>query len=147
MKTSAPRTNGAPLKQGSRGLHFSIPPFLNSLDLRVLHHLFAFLQLHVRLLPVRTVAGVAAAPAHLAGEVRRPHRFHFHLENALHGVLDIGLRRVEPDSEAECALGILVHLALLGYQRPLDHIEMLHRKASESFCAVVSYRITRSCSR
>src|SRR5262249_4104014 len=69
-----------------------------------------------------------------------------HLENALHGILDIGLRRAGPDAEAERAVSIPMRLALFCHQRSLDHIKRLHCNASESFCAAGSDRITRSCS-
>jgi hypothetical protein len=41
------------------------------------------LQPHVRLLPVRTVAGETSAAPQFAFEIRRAHFFHFHLEKLL----------------------------------------------------------------
>src|SRR5271157_1334125 len=59
--------------------------------LRVLDHLLAFGELHVRLLPVAAIAFVLAAAAHLAVKIGGAHSGHFHLENLLHGFLDLGL--------------------------------------------------------
>src|SRR5215472_13360747 len=64
--------------------------------LRVLDHFFAFGELYVSLLPVAPVAFVLATAAHLAVKIRRAHVVDFHLENLLHGFLDLrfgGLRR------------------------------------------------------
>src|SRR5271157_429158 len=60
--------------------------------LRVLDHLLAFGELHVRLLPVAAIAFILAAAAHLAVKIGGAHSGHFHLEDLLHGFLDFGLR-------------------------------------------------------
>src|SRR6266478_6132587 len=59
--------------------------------LRVLNHLFAFGEFDVRFLPIPPVAFVLAAAAHFAHKIRGAHRGYFHLENLLHGFLDLGL--------------------------------------------------------
>src|SRR5216684_7282360 len=59
--------------------------------LRVLDHFFAFSQLHVRFLPVAPVAFVLAAAAHLPHKIRCADARHLHLENLLHGFLDLRL--------------------------------------------------------
>src|SRR5882724_11785721 len=58
---------------------------------RVLNHLFAFGELDVRFLPIPPVAFVLAAAAHFAHKIRGAHRGYLHLENLLHGFLDLGL--------------------------------------------------------
>src|SRR5208282_5410212 len=60
--------------------------------LGVLDHLFAFFQPHVRLLPIAAETLSASPPAELAVKNCRAHVIHFHLENALHRFLDLGLR-------------------------------------------------------
>src|SRR5271163_2431395 len=67
--------------------------------LRVLDHLFARGQLHVRFLPVAAVAFGAAAAAKLAVKIRGAHAVHFHFEDALHGFFDFRLRGVRNDFE------------------------------------------------
>src|SRR5581483_10130421 len=59
--------------------------------LRVLRHLLACFQADVRFLPVGAVAGELSATPLLAGKIGRAHRVHFHLEDSLHGLLDLGL--------------------------------------------------------
>src|SRR5258708_24859191 len=61
--------------------------------LRVLDHFFVFGELPVRLLPIAPVAFALAAAAHLADKIRRAHARDLHLENLLHGFLDLRLRR------------------------------------------------------
>src|SRR6266481_2989563 len=60
--------------------------------LRVLDHFFVFGELHVRLLPIAPVAFALAAAAHLADKIRRADARDLHLENLLHGFLDLRLR-------------------------------------------------------
>src|SRR6267378_715220 len=61
--------------------------------LRVLDHLLALGELHVRFLPIAPVAFVLAAAAHLADKIRGANARDLHLENLLHGFLNLRLRR------------------------------------------------------
>src|SRR5882762_5683113 len=69
---------------------FSLIPELQVV--RVLDHFFAFGQLDVRFLPIAPVTFVLATAAHLAGEIRGANTRDFHLENLLHGFLDLRFR-------------------------------------------------------
>src|SRR5579875_1235132 len=95
-------------------------PVLEFLPLQVAHilrQLFAGLQLHVGLLPVRPVAGVAPAAAFLAGHVGGAHRSHLHLEERLDGLLHFGLGRPGSHVEDQRPLGLLHAQPLLGNKR------------------------------
>ena len=72
---------------------------------------------------------------------------HLDLENGLHRVANVSLGGVRPDPEAERPLIVLARLGLFRDQRALNHVEPVHRNASESFCAVLWERTTRSCSK
>src|SRR6266851_5542105 len=61
--------------------------------LRVLDHLLAFGELHVRFLPIAPVAFVLAAAAHLTDKIRRADARDLYLENLLHRFLNLRLRR------------------------------------------------------
>src|SRR6185436_284880 len=92
-----------------------------------LDHLLALLQDHVGLLPIRPAAHVAALPLDLAVHVGHPHVLDLHPEQALHGLLDLGLGGVPVDLEAERALGLLEGGGLLGDERPPDDlVKVLH---------------------
>src|SRR6266478_4273700 len=71
---------------------FLSPTVLVLQVLRVLDHLLAFGELHVRFLPIAPVTFVLAAAAHLADKIRRAHSRDFHLKNLLHRFLDLRLR-------------------------------------------------------
>src|SRR5579862_222339 len=58
---------------------------------RVLDHLLAFGELHVRLLPIAPVADVLSAAAHLADEIRGADVRDLYLENLLHSLFDFRL--------------------------------------------------------
>src|SRR5580658_4102029 len=59
------------------GLYFFIAMVLN---LRVLGNLLALLQRHVRLFPIRPIAGESSAAAQFPNLVGRPDTLHLHLE-------------------------------------------------------------------
>ena len=91
------------------------------LNLREVRHLLARLQLHVRLLPVRTVAGETAAPAQLASNVRGADFVHLHLEQLLDRPLTWSCWRPACTSKHSVrSLSFLVD-ALLGHERAPDH--------------------------
>ena len=62
--------------------------------LRVLRHLLARAQPHIRLLPIRTVAGKLSPPPFFSWIHRRAHGKYLYLENRLHRLLDFRLRRL-----------------------------------------------------
>src|SRR6266404_2817493 len=59
--------------------------------LRKLDHLFAFGQLYVGFLPVAAISFGLPAAAHFSVEICGTHAGYFHLENLLHGFLDLRL--------------------------------------------------------
>src|SRR6266481_3548455 len=59
--------------------------------LRKLDHLFAFGQLYVGFLPVAAIPFGLPAAAHFPVEICGTHAGYFHLENLLHGFLDLRL--------------------------------------------------------
>src|ERR1035437_3829135 len=96
--------------------------------LRVLRHLLAAFQPHVRLLPVRTVARELASPPFFPRIIRRAHRNHLHLEDRLHRFLHLGLRRLR---EYQRVLGLFDAQALFGdYRLPNDLIRGFHQATS-----------------
>src|SRR6266481_7443208 len=74
----------------AKDLNAALVPVLQILC--VLDHLLAFSELHVCFLPIAPVAFVLAAAAHLPHKIRRAHARHLHLENLLHGFLDLRFR-------------------------------------------------------
>src|SRR5580698_9038867 len=97
--------------------------------LGVLDHLFAFLQPHIRLLPIAAETLSASPPAELAVKNRRAHVIYFHLENALHRFLDFGLGRVLRHLEHHGVLRFLHAQALFGDDGTPDNLinPVLHR--------------------
>src|SRR5208282_4590869 len=89
--------------------------------LRVLDHLFARCQPDVRLLPIAAKTFRAPAAAELSVIDRGAHVVDLHLEDALYGFLDFGLRRVLGDFEHDRVLRLLHAETLLGDDRPPDH--------------------------
>src|SRR6202167_766402 len=97
--------------------------------LGVLDHLFAFLQPHIRLLPIAAETFRASPSAELAVENRRAHVIHFHLENTLHRFLDFRLGRVLRHLEHHRVLRFLHAQALFGDDGTPDNLinPVLHR--------------------
>src|SRR5713226_3000817 len=99
--------------------------------LRVLRHLLAALQPHVRLLPVRTVARELAPPPFFSRIIRRAHRSYLHLEDRLHRFLDLGLRRFRRHLEYQRVLGLFNTEAFFGDHRlPNNLIRGFHQATS-----------------
>src|SRR5271163_3574630 len=97
--------------------------------LGVLDHLFAFFQPHVRLLPIAAETLSASPPAELAVKNCRAHVIHFHLENALHRFLDLGLGSVLRDLKHHRVLRFLHAQTLLGNDGTPENLinPVLHR--------------------
>src|SRR6266481_3343341 len=90
--------------------------------LRVLRHLLAALQPHIRLLPVRTIARKLASPPFFPRIIRRAHRSHLHLEDRLHRFLDLGLRRFRRHLEYQRVLSLFNAEAFFGDHRLLNNL-------------------------
>src|SRR5579864_1126018 len=90
--------------------------------LRVLDHLFAFRQLHVGFLPVPPVPFVLPAPPHLPVKIRGAHIVHLHLENLLHGFLDLRLGRAGSDFEDHRVLRLFHAQALFRDDWPANNL-------------------------
>src|SRR5260370_42334507 len=90
--------------------------------LRVLDHLLAFGELHVRFLPIAPVAFVLAAAAHLADKICRADARDFHLENLLHRFLDLRLRRARRTFEHHGVLRLFHAKAFFRDDRPPDDL-------------------------
>src|SRR6266404_8237282 len=86
--------------------------------LRVLDHLLALGELHVRFLPIAPVAFVLAAAAHLADKIRRADARDLHLENLLHGFLDLRLRSTRRNFEHHGVLRLFHAEAFFRDDRP-----------------------------
>src|SRR6266404_5022935 len=89
---------------------------------RVLNHLFAFGELDVRFLPIPPVAFVLAAAAHLAHKIRGAHRGYLHLENLLHGFLDLRLCCFRRNFKDYGVLRLFHAEALFRDDRPPDNL-------------------------
>src|SRR5262249_16585581 len=109
-------------------------------------HLFAGLQLHVRLLPVRPITRELAAAAQLAGRGGGANVVYLHLEQRLNRALDLRLIRVRGDFEAQRALSFFLTQSRFVDHRALDHLlkGQHYANASESFRAPSS--LTNTCS-
>src|SRR5215469_1831847 len=94
--------------------------------LRVLRHLLAATQPHVRLLPIRAVAGELSPSPLFARIGRRAYRMHFHLENRLHRFLDFRLGRLWSHLEHQRVLVLLDRETFFGN----------HRTANDLVCAL-----------
>src|SRR6266403_2979444 len=90
--------------------------------LRVLNHLFAFGELDVRFLPIPPVAFALAAAAHLAHKIRGAHRGYLHLENLLHGFLDLGLGGFRRNFKDHRMLRLFHAEAFFRDDRPPDNL-------------------------
>src|ERR1700716_1319519 len=90
--------------------------------LRVLRHLLAALQPHVRLFPIRTIARELASPPFFPRIIRRAHRSHLHLEDRLYRFLDLGLRRLRRHLEYQRVLGLFNAEAFFGDHRLPDNL-------------------------
>src|SRR5579884_1324984 len=109
------------------------------LYLRVLRHFLARAQPHVRLFPIRAVAGETAAPPQLAFEIARAHFGDLHFEHVLDRGLDLRFIGARRDFEAQRRLTFLLVDGLFGHDRPLDYVVNRHFfSASASFCAAPS---------
>src|SRR5690348_5183044 len=95
--------------------------------LRVLDHFFVFRELDVRFLPIAPVAFVLAATAHFAYEIRRAHVGDFHLENLLHGFLDLRLGGACRNFENHRVLRFLHAQAFFRDNRPANNFIMRGR--------------------
>src|SRR3954465_11244878 len=74
---------------------------------RVLGELLALFQPYVRLFPVGTVPRELATATFLAREVRGTNALDLHLEDRLHGLLDLRLGRLRGDFEDQRLFGFL----------------------------------------
>src|SRR5229473_1988931 len=101
---------------------FASPPVPVLQVLRVLDHLFAFGKLHVRFLPIAPVTFVLAAAAHLADKIRGAHGRDFHLENLLHGFLDLRLRGAGRNFKHHGVLSLFHAQAFFRDDRPPDNL-------------------------
>src|SRR6185436_2552802 len=100
---------------------------LEELDLR------AFLQAHVRLLPVRAAAHELALSAHLAVAAEDAHVLDLDvLELRLDRLLDLDLVGPRVDLEGADVLGLLLLHHLLGEERPADHLFEPHRDSTST---------------
>src|SRR5580698_10102508 len=108
------------------------------LNLRVLGHLLALLQRHVRLFPIRTVAGESSPAPQLAHLVGGPNAVHFHLEQLLHRRLHhhlIGFRR---HLETQRALVFFLGDAFLGHHRSFNTFVDGHFASASESCFAAS---------
>src|SRR5208282_4916446 len=104
--------------------------------LRVLRHLFAALQTHVRFLPIRTVAGELPPPPFFSRIIRGAHRRHLHLEDRLHRFLDLGLRRLGRHLKHQRVLRLFNAEALFRDHRFLNNlIRGFHLRLPPPSCA------------
>src|SRR6266404_317525 len=90
--------------------------------LRVLDHLLAFGEFHVCFLPVAPVAFVLAAAAHFADKIRSAHARHLHLENLLHGFLDLRLRGAGRNFKHHRVLSLFHPQAFFRDNRPPNNL-------------------------
>src|ERR1035438_4155685 len=109
------------------------------LNLREVGDFLPRLQLHVGLLPVRTVPGESAPPPQFAVERRGTHFVHLDLEQLLHRGLDLRLVGFRVYLETQRTLGIFLEHALLCHQWALYHFIEVHlASASENLRAAAS---------
>src|SRR5438093_9595877 len=110
--------------------------------LKEFRELLPFAQLHVRLLPVRSLAGKSPLALHLAVRDGRAHLVDFRPEQRLDRALDFRLVRVDCHVKHDGAAVLLAQdRRLLGDERAPDHIGESHRAPSFSTAAFVT--ITR----
>src|SRR5512134_1783735 len=112
---------------GEVGLNFRIPMAIVSFPSRPSHafeelDLFARLQGHDGLLPPRAKAHGPPAALDLPGHVHRPDLDDLHLEQLLHGFLDLLLLRAPVDFEGHGVRGPLEEGGLFRDQRPLEDV-------------------------
>src|SRR5208337_466609 len=105
--------------------------------LRVLRHLLAGLQPHVRLLPIGTVACELAPPPFFSRIIRRAYRNHLHFEDGLHRFLDLGLRRLRRHLEYQRVLGLFNPEALFRDHRLLNNLISGFHQATSAFVFVL----------
>src|SRR5438128_3704945 len=98
--------------------------------LQELRDLLALAQLHVRLLPVRSLAGEAPLPLDLAVRDRGADRVHLRPEQLLDRALDVHLRGVGRHLEHERAAAFAQRGRLLGDQRAADDVCQFHNVSS-----------------
>src|SRR5436309_5743727 len=99
-------------------------------SLQELRDLLALAQLHVRLLPVRSLAGEAPLPLDLAVRDRGADRVHLRPEQLLDRALDVHLRGVGRHLEHERAAAFAQRGRLLGDQRAADDVCQFHNVSS-----------------
>src|SRR6202521_3435997 len=109
--------------------------------LRVLRHLFAGLQPHIRLLPVRTVAGKLSPPPFFSRIGGGADRMHFHFKNTLHRFLNFRLSRRRRHLKNQRVLVLLDGETFLGDDRtPKDLVCGFHQATSAAFSCRVRRR-------
>src|SRR5687768_3584377 len=106
-------------RAGDVGLTVRIPMPLRSLDEI---DLVSGLKRHDRLLPVRAPALVTAHALELSLEGGRAHGGDLHVEDTLHGGADLDLVGVGTHAEGHRVLLFLLPHALLGHERPDEHL-------------------------
>src|SRR4029077_14647665 len=104
----------------------------------------AGLQPHVRLLPVRAIAGETSAAPLFSRIIRGAHRVHLHFEDRLDGFLDLRLGRLLRHLEHERVLVFLDGQALLRNDRTAKNLVCrFHYATSAAFSCRVRRRGTR----
>src|SRR5215472_12911641 len=112
--------------------------------LRVLRHLLAAAQAHVRLLPIRTIPGKSSAPPFFARICGRAHRMHLDFKNRLHRFLDFRFGRLRSHLEHQRVLVLLDRETFFSNHRTAnDLVCALHYATS----AALSVRCRRRRSR
>src|SRR5437763_16248771 len=110
-------------------------------SLEEFRELFPFAQLHVRLLPVRSLAGKSPLALHLAVRDGRAHLVDFRPEQRLDRALDFRLVGVDRRMKDDGAAVLLAqNRRLLGDERAADHIGESHKNVLSYQFSVFSER-------
>src|SRR5882724_7049020 len=87
-------------------------------------------QPHERLLPLGLAPLVLPDAAQLRRHPHRAHALDLHVEQSLHGALDVVLARARVDRERDDVARLAGHGALLGGERLADHIVDVHEDSA-----------------
>src|SRR5713101_6746727 len=90
--------------------------------LRELEHFFAFGQLYISLFPVAAIAFGLPAAAHFSVEICGTHSGYFHLENLLHGFLDLRLGSLGGNFEYHGAVNFFYAQSLFRNDRAANNL-------------------------
>src|SRR3970040_2755380 len=113
------------------------------------HHIdrLAFGQLHVRFAPVGTAAETVLEGLGFALHVQHIDRLHLHVEQLLHGDLDVGLGSVRRNFEGVLVGDFLQARGLFGHTRRTNHVvELGVINASHSSIFLIASAVTTTVS-